>query len=243
MADDLAFTDATAQAELVRRRDSTPRELVDAAIARIERLNPKLNAVIHPLFEKARAAAASPDLPEGPFRGVPFLIKDILCTVAGEPYHDGMRFLKDLDWTATIDSFLAEKFRSSGLISLGRTNAPELGILPTTEPVAYGPTRNPWDLERSTGGSSGGSAAAVASGMVAIAHGNDGGGSIRIPASECGLFGLKPSRGRTSLGPELGDVQAGLVCEHVLARSVREDRKSTRLNSSHIQKSRMPSSA
>jgi amidase len=149
-------------------------------------------------------------------------MKDIFCTVAGEPYHDGMRFLKDLKWTARIDSFLAQKFRGAGFISVGRTNVPELGILPTTEPEAYGPTRNPWSLEHSTGGSSGGSAAAVASGMVPLAHGNDGGGSIRIPASECGLFGLKPSRGRTSLGPEFGDVMSGLVAEHVLTRSVRD---------------------
>jgi len=222
VTDDLASLDATAQAELVRSGEVTPLELVDAAIVRIEKLNPELNAVIHPAFDKARVAAASPDLPDGPFRGVPFLIKDILCTVAGEPYHDGMRFLKDLNWTASVDSFLARKFRAAGLVSLGRTNAPELGILPTTEPVAYGPTRNPWNTDHSTGGSSGGSAAAVASGMVPIAHANDGGGSIRIPASECGLFGLKPSRGRTSLGPEFGDVQAGLVAEHVVAKSVRD---------------------
>jgi amidase len=222
VTDDLASLDATAQAALVRSGEVTPLELVDAAIVRIEKLNPELNAVIHPTFDKARAAAASPDLPDGPFRGVPFLIKDILCTVAGEPYHDGMRFLKELNWTASVDSFLARKFRAAGFVSLGRTNAPELGILPTTEPVAYGPTRNPWNTEHSTGGSSGGSAAAVASGMVPVAHANDGGGSIRIPASECGLFGLKPSRGRTSLGPEFGDVQAGLVAEHVVAKSVRD---------------------
>ena len=222
MTEDLASLDATAQAELVRSGEVTPVELVDAAIVRIEKLNPELNAVIHPSFDKARAAAASQDLPDGPFRGVPFLIKDILCTVAGEPYHDGMRFLKELKWTASVDSFLARKFRAAGFVFLGRTNAPELGILPTTEPVAYGPTRNPWNTDHSTGGSSGGSAAAVASGMVPIAHANDGGGSIRIPASECGLFGLKPSRGRTSLGPEFGDVQAGLVAEHVVAKSVRD---------------------
>jgi len=133
-----------------------------------------------------------------------------------------MRWLKKRNWVAPIDSFLAQKFRAAAVISLVGRNAPELGILPTTEPEAYGPTRNPWNLERSTGGSSGGSAAAVASGMVPIAHGNDGGGSIRIPASECGLFGLKPSRGRTSLGPEFGDIHVGLVCEHVLAKSVRD---------------------
>lgn len=222
MSDDLALLDATGQAELVRRGEVSPLELVEAAVVRIEKLNPELNAVIHPSFDRARAAARSPDLPRGPFRGVPFLVKDILCTVAGEPYHDGMRFLRDLGWTAPIDSFLIQRFRAAGLIPLGRTNVPELGILPTTEPEAFGPTRNPWNLMHSTGGSSGGSAAAVASGMVPIAHGNDGGGSIRIPASECGLFGLKPSRGRTSLGPEFGEIAAGLVCEHVLTTSVRD---------------------
>ena len=222
MTDDLACLDATAQADLIRRREATPLELVEAAILRIEKLNPELNAVIHPSFERARSQASSVDLPDGPFRGVPFLIKDIFCTAAGEPFHDGMRFLKELDWTATIDSFLYQKFCAAGFISLGRTNVPELGILPTTEPDAYGPTHSPWNLDRSTGGSSGGSAAAVASGMVPLAHGNDGGGSIRIPASECGLFGLKPSRGRTSLGPQFGEVLAGLVAEHVLTWSVRD---------------------
>jgi amidase len=220
-SDELAGLDATAQAELVRTGAATPKELVEAAIERIERLNPVLNAVIHPLFDKAREQAAS-ELPDGPFRGVPMVVKDLICRTAGDPMHEGMRFLKDLGWTEREDSFLAAKFRAAGFVFVGRTNAPELGILPTTEPEAYGPTGNPWDTGRSTGGSSGGSAAAVASGMVPVGHANDGGGSIRIPASECGLFGLKPSRGRTSLGPDFGDMISGLVVEHVVTRSVRD---------------------
>lgn len=219
---ELAYLDATAQAELVRRREITPGELVEAAIARIEKINPQLNAVIIPLFEKARAQAAASALPDGPFRGVPFLLKDLTCKSAGDPYHAGMRLLRELKWVADNDTYLAAKFRAAGFIFVGRTNVPELGPIPTTEPVAYGPTRNPWDTTRSPGGSSGGSAAAVASGMVPAAHGNDGGGSIRIPSSACGLVGLKPSRGRTSLGPDVGEAWNGAIAEHVLTRSVRD---------------------
>jgi amidase len=222
MADDLALLDATAQAELVRRRKATPRELVDAAITRIERLNPKLNAVITERFDKARADADSSRLPDGPFRGVPFLLKDLVAHSAGDPYHAGMRLLRDLHWVEEHDTHLAARFRAAGFVFLGKTNVPELGPLPTTEPEAYGPTRNPWNLAHSSGGSSGGSAAAVASGMVPVAHANDGGGSIRIPASECGLFGLKPSRGRTSLGPDLVEMWGGMSVEHVVSRSVRD---------------------
>jgi len=220
--DELSSLDATAQAELVRAGQVSPMELVEAAILRIEKLNPELNAVIHPLFDKALASAASPDLPTGPFRGVPMVVKDLTCHTAGDPFHEGMRFLKELEWVEDQDTHLAAKFRAAGFVFVGKTNTPELGILPTTEPEAYGPTRNPWDGARSTGGSSGGSAAAVASGMVPMGHANDGGGSIRIPASACGVFGLKPSRGRTSLGPDLGDVMTGLVIEHVITRSVRD---------------------
>jgi amidase len=220
--DDLASLDATAQAELVRRGDVTPAILVEAAIARIERLNPTLNAVIIPFFERARAEAASPDLPDGPFRGVPFLVKDFLCYTAGDPTHMGTRPLRAARFVAPHDTYLAEKFRQAGFVLLGRTNTPELGTLPTTEPDAYGPTRNPWDPRRIAGGSSGGSAAAVASRMVAAAHGNDGGGSIRIPSSACGLVGLKPSRARTSFGPDIGEPLGGLVCEGVLTRTVRD---------------------
>ncbi len=222
MTDDLSHLDAMAQAALVRDGDASPLELVEAAIARIEAVNPQLNAVITPLFESARAEAASPDLPHGPLRGVPFLLKDLTCHSAGHPFHEGMAFLKDRGWVEHHDTELAARFRAAGLVVTGKTNTPELGILPTTEPAAYGPTRNPWDLERSTGGSSGGSAAAVAAGLVPVAHANDGGGSIRIPASECGLVGLKPTRGRVTSGPEFGDMMGGLTCDHVVTRSVRD---------------------
>src|SRR5581483_770116 len=220
MSDDLAQMDATDQAELVRTRKTSPAELVEAAIARIEKVNPELNAVIHPLFDDARKAAAN--VQDGPFSGVPMVVKDLSCHTAGHPFHEGMRFLKDQGWTEEEDQYLAAKFRAAGFIFVGKTNTPELGILPTCEPEAYGASRNPWNTGHSTGGSSGGSAAAVSSGMVPVGHANDGGGSIRIPASECGLVGLKPTRGRTSLGPEYGDVFGGLVHEHVVTRSVRD---------------------
>jgi amidase len=213
--------DATTLAERVRSGEASPRELAEAAIARIEELNPHLNAVITPLFEKGLAAADG-DLPDGPFKGVPILVKDLICHTAGDPLHEGMRFLKDIGWTEEEDTWLAGRFREAGFTILGKTNTPELGILPTTEPEAHGATRNPWDLERSPGGSSGGSAAAVAAGMVPLAHANDGGGSIRIPAAACGLVGLKPSRGRVSLAPDFGDVMTGLVAELCVARSVRD---------------------
>ncbi len=218
---DLATLDATAQAELVRRGEATPSELVDAAITAIEKLDPQLNAVIHPLFDSARDAARGP-LPAGPFRGVPILFKDLFCGVEGDPLHEGMRFLKDAGWRADHTEVLARRYLDAGFVCVGRTNTPELGLVPTTEPLAYGPTRNPWDTTRTTGGSSGGSAAAVASGMVAVAHANDGGGSIRIPASCCGLVGLKPSRGRISLGPDYSAIDDMLVVELCVSRSVRD---------------------
>jgi amidase len=216
------WLDATAQAELVRNGEVTARELVDAALARIEAVNPKLNAVIHRRDAAARREADAVRAGSGPFAGVPFLAKDLLCLTEGDPLHMGTRFLRDLGLRAPHDSFLTTKFRTAGFVFVGRTNTPELGTLPTTEPDAYGPTHNPWDPTRSPGGSSGGSAAAVAAGLVPAAHGNDGGGSIRIPASACGLVGLKPSRGRTSLGPDVGEVSGGLVCEGALTRSVRD---------------------
>jgi len=219
--DELSRLDATAQAELVRTGQASPVELAEAAIARVEAVNPQLNAVIHELFEEGLDAARG-ELPDGPFKGVPFLLKDLGAAFAGQPLHMGMSYLKERDFRAPVDTFLAQRFRAAGLVTIGKTNTPELGILPTTEPRAYGPTRNPWDAERSAGGSSGGSAAAVASGMVPIAHANDGGGSIRIPASNCGLVGLKPSRQRTSEGPLVGDIMSGLTCELALARSVRD---------------------
>ena len=214
--------DATDQAELVRSGAASPAELVNEAIAAIEATNPELNAVVTPLFDKARAAAAAPDLPEGPFRGVPFLLKDLHCHSEGDPMYEGSRFLKEINWVEREDTVLAARFRAAGFVFCGKTNVPEFGILPTTETEEFGAARNPWNTGHTPGGSSGGSAAAVAAGVVAAAHGNDGGGSIRIPAAHCGLVGLKPSRGRISLGRDMGDVMAGLVNEGVLTRSVRD---------------------
>jgi amidase len=221
MSDELATMDATAQADLVRSGQATPAELVQAAIERVEAMNGELNAVVHPLFDRAREQASG-ELPDGPFRGVPMLHKDLGAHFAGEPYHEGIKHLRDLGWEEPRNSWLAERWRDAGLVSCGKTNTPELGILPTTEPEAHGPSRNPWDTSRSTGGSSGGSAAAVAAGMVPVAHANDGGGSIRIPASACGLVGLKTSRARTTLGPDLGEPSSAFVCEHVVTRTVRD---------------------
>jgi amidase len=213
--------DATEQARMVSDGEVSPTELVEEAIHRIETLNPSINAVIHPLLEEARATAAG-ELPTGPFRGVPFLLKDVGCCTAGAPVHEGMRVLRDLGYRADHDAWLTTRFRAAGFVILGRTNTSELAILPTAEPVAYGPTRNPWDLTRSPGGSSGGSAAAVAAGMVCAAHAGDGGGSIRVPASHCGLVGLKPSRGRVSAAPDYGELGGGLAVEHALTLSVRD---------------------
>jgi amidase len=222
VSDDFAWMDATAQAELVRSGEVTPTELVEAAITRIDKLNSQLNAVIHRLDDKAAAAAADPALPVGPFRGVPFLVKDGVCHTAGDPYHCGMQVLKDLDWHEETDTWLAARYRAAGFVFVGKTNLPELATSVTTEPLAYGATHNPWNLDHSPGGSSGGSAAAVAAGLVPVAHGNDMGGSIRVPASACGLVGLKPTRGRTTLGPDFGEFWGPLTHEHVLTRSVRD---------------------
>jgi amidase len=189
------------------------------AITRIEKLNPALNAVVFELFDRARAAAAG-DLGDGPFRGVPFLLKDFICELQGTPFAESTALSGD--YVSTVDQELALRYERAGFVVCGKTNAPEFAILPTTEPRRFGASKNPWDPTRTTGGSSGGSAAAVAAGMVPVAHGNDGGGSIRIPSSCCGLVGVKPTRGRVSLAPSFGDLYAGLVCEHVLTRSVRD---------------------
>src|SRR5262245_53256444 len=211
--------DATEQADLVRRGEVSPKELVGAAIARIEAVNPQLDAVIRTRFEEALEEAEG-ELPDGPFRGVPILFKDIGCSVAGEPTAFGVAALRDLPWPVT--SYLSQGFRAAGFIPLGRTNVPEMGTTVTTEPISGPPARNPWDRNRSTGGSSGGSAAAVATGMVPVAHANDGGGSIRIPASECGLVGLKPTRARVSQGPLTGEAWAGGVIDGAVTRTVRD---------------------
>jgi amidase len=221
MADDLVWLDATAQAELVQTGAVSAGELVDAAIERIERVDGRINAVIHPRFDKARAEAAGP-LPDGPFRGVPLVLKDLSLYSEGDPYHAGTRLLRALDYVADHDSYLTQKFRAAGFVAVGRTNVPELGTTITTESLAWGPARNPWDLDHSTGGSSGGSAAAVAAGYVAVGHASDGGGSIRIPAANCGLVGLKPSRARVSDGPDSGESWMGSTTQGVVTRSVRD---------------------
>ncbi|MCB0976711.1 MAG: amidase [Acidimicrobiales bacterium] len=218
---DLASLDATAQAELIRTGEMSATEAVQAAIDRCEAVNGELNAVIIPRFERALTEADGP-LGDGPFAGVPFLLKDLDGTMANEPLHAGTRFLKDHGYVAPQSSELISRFLDAGLVVIGRTNTPELGLVTTAEPETYGPSHNPWDTTRSTGGSSGGSAAAVAAGVVPMAHAGDGGGSIRIPASECGLFGLKPSRGRITTGPEVGEAWAGLVARLAVTRSVRD---------------------
>lgn len=219
LADDTRWLDATDQAALVARGEVTPSEMLDAAIERIESIDPLLNAVVIRWFDHAREVAAGP-LPDGVFRGVPFLLKDLWANYAGQLISNGNRALKDAALPAAADTTLVSRFRAAGLVTAGRTNSPEFGSLPTTEPEAWGPTRNPWNTGRTPGGSSGGSAAAVASGMVAIAHASDGGGSIRIPASCCGLVGLKPSQGRITLGP-LRD-ESNLGVELCVSRSVRD---------------------
>ena len=192
--------DGLGLADLVKRGEVSARELALTAIARIEALNPALNAVIHTLYDDGLATAdAGPR--DGPFSGVPFLIKDLLSWYAGAPIRSGSRMLDG--FIAPHDSEIVRRYKRAGVVILGKTNTPEFGLTPFTEPELFGPTRNPWDLTRTSGGSSGGSAAAVAAGMVPLAGGGDGGGSIRIPASCCGLFGLKPTRGRTPTGPRI----------------------------------------
>ena len=217
--DPLAFLDATAQAALVRTREVTPLELVDAAIARIDQLDPLLNSVVIRLFDEARTTAASRDLPAGPFQGVPFVYKDIGAALKGQPRYAGNRALRDAHNVALQSDPLALRLERAGGVPLGRTNVSEFGILASTQPRAFGATKNPWDPERSTCGSSGGSCAAVAAGLVPFAHAADGGGSIRMPSAWCGLIGLKPSRGRITPSPP-GTDRAGV--EFAVARSVRD---------------------
>lgn len=221
-ASEYASHDATALAELVSDGEVTPAELASLAIGLIEEWNPSLNAIIHPDFERARQAAAA-ELSPGPFRGVPFLLKDLGSGHrAGDPHHWGTRVLRDIDYRPQRDSYLVERFERAGLVILGHTNVPELGAWATTESEAYGACRNPWNLDHVSGGSSGGAAAAVAMGIVPFAHASDGGGSIRNPASQCGLVGLKPTRGRITLGPLVGEAWAGLISEFALTRTVRD---------------------
>lgn len=211
--------DGLGLADLVRQGSVTAAELTELAIARAEAVNPKLNAIIHPLYDTARAMSEAVN-PAQAFAGVPFLLKDLGLEISGTPRCTGSRGYRA--YVSSQDSYLVERFRAAGLCFLGKTNTPEFGLTPYTEPALFGPTRNPWALDRTPGGSSGGSAAAVAAGIVPLATASDGGGSIRIPASCCGLFGLKPSRGRLSLGPNSGDMWDGAVMEHCVSRSVRD---------------------
>lgn len=211
--------DATGLAHLVRRREVTPLELVDEAIARIERHNPTLNAVVYKAFDEARRTAQGP-LPDGPFQGVPFLIKDISLPVAGWPMTNGSAYLRN--HVSTSDAELTRRYRHAGVVLVGKTNTPEFGIPGTTEGRHLGICRNPWNPDHSSGGSSGGAASAVASGMVPMAHGSDGLGSIRIPSAQCGLVGVKPTQNRNPGGPDDRGRAHGLVVDHVLTRSLRD---------------------
>ena len=217
--DEIADLDSIGQAALVRSGEVTAAELVEAAIERVERHNPSVNAVVTRMYDLALERASQP-LPEGPLAGVPFLLKDFLAEYEGVRFTEASASLRNN--VSTADSELVRRYKAAGLITVAKTNLPELAIGVTTEPRLFGPTRNPWSLDRLPGGSSGGAGAAVALGMTPMAHGNDAGGSIRIPASCCGVFGLKPTRGRNPLGPEFGDVMSGLVAEHALTRTVRD---------------------
>jgi amidase len=211
--------DGLALADLVRRRELTATEITEAALARVAARNPALNAVVRPLDSLARQMATR--IPDGaPFAGVPMLIKDLLATIAGVPTSYGTRPLQQV--TPAHDSELVARYRKAGAVFVGKSNTPEFGITPFTESEALGPARNPWNVAHTPGGSSGGSGAAVAARIVPIGHGGDGGGSIRIPASCCGVFGLKPTRGRVPTGPDIGDSWRGFVQEHVITRSVRD---------------------
>lgn len=220
LADDTRWLDATAQSELVASGKVSPLEMVNAAIERVERYDGALNALTYRWFEAARELASSSTLPDGPFRGIPYLLKDLYAAEAGKPLSNGSKAYKAADYVSSEDTTLVSRYKAAGLISIGRSNSPEFGSVPVTEPEAWGPTRNPWDLTRTSGGSSGGSASAVAAGIVPIAHASDGGGSIRIPAACCGLVGLKVSQGRISMGPYRDESNLGV--EHCVSRTVRD---------------------
>jgi len=211
--------DALGLAEFVRKGEVTPTELCKETIKRIERVNPKINAVVTTMYDQGRKTA-SELLADKPFAGVPFLLKDLMYAYAGVPTSQGCKALKNI--IPEYDSEMVARFKKAGVVILGKTNTPEFGLLGVTEPELFGPCRNPWNTDHTPGGSSGGSAAAVAAGIVPFAAGGDGGGSIRIPAACCGLFGLKPSRGRNPSGPDHGRVWQGAVQEHVITRSVRD---------------------
>ena len=218
-AEEFESFDGLGLAELVRRRDASPAELLDAAVSRVEARNPELNAVVTRMYDQARAAIAE-GLPAGPFTGVPYLLKDLGAHYTGAVTSFGSTLFKD--FVVDHDSEITARLRRAGLVIFGKTNTPELGLAPSTEPRLFGPTRNPWNPGHSSGGSSGGSAAAVAAGMVPMAHATDGGGSIRIPASCCGLFGLKPTRARNPMGPDAGEGWGGASVGHAVTRTVRD---------------------
>lgn len=211
--------DGLGLAHLIQKKVITPAELLDAAIERVEQNNPSIHAVIYKMYEQAQASIQK-TIPTGVFQGVPFLLKDILTEYEGTPMQCGSRLTQH--YISQSDSYLVKLLKKSGLIIFGKTNTPEFGLSPTTEPLAFGPTRNPWDLSRSPGGSSGGAAAAVASHMVPMAHASDGAGSIRIPSAYCGVFGFKPTRGRTPSGPYVMRIWKTMVTDHVITRSVRD---------------------
>jgi amidase len=219
LSDDYLALDATALAGLVRQRQVTATELVETAIAHLTRVEPLLAGMAEWALDQARQTAREP-LGNGPFAGVPFLLKDNMHFAAGLPYHNGSRIWRG--WVPPRDSEMVRRFRAAGLIILGSTKVPELSLTPVTEPRHLGRANNPWALDRTTGGSSGGSCAHVAARSVPMAHATDGGGSIRIPASCCGLFGLKPSRGRTPNGPYIGEGWHGAAIGHAVTRSVRD---------------------
>jgi Asp-tRNA(Asn)/Glu-tRNA(Gln) amidotransferase A subunit family amidase len=214
---DYASHDAVGLADLVRRREVAPLEILEAALRLADERNPRLNAIIHRMDDEARRAIAA-GLPDGPLRGVPFLLKDLGVAMKGQPMTNGSRLFAD--YVPAFDAELTRRYRAAGLVIFGKTNTPEMGMCCNTEPLLHGPTRNPWDLSRSPGGSSGGASAAVAAGIVPAAHGSDSAGSVRIPASDCGLFGLMATRGRIGMGPS-GD-PLGVGRPHVLTRTVRD---------------------
>jgi len=211
--------DATGLAEAIARGDLTAAEVLEVAIARAEAVNPGINAIVHDQFDQARRIIAD-DAGDGAFQGVPYLLKDLGVFDTGQPCSMGSRL-----WTGFVpdhDATYTQRCKAAGLVIMGRTNTPELGLNASTEPILHGATVNPWNAARSAGGSSGGSAAAVASGIVPMAHATDGGGSIRIPAANCGLFGVKPTRGRNPAGPDVGEGWSGMSTGHVVSRSVRD---------------------
>jgi Asp-tRNA(Asn)/Glu-tRNA(Gln) amidotransferase A subunit family amidase len=218
-AEEFASYDGLGLAGLVRRREVSPTELLDTAISRVEAQNHELNAVVTKLYDQARAAIAA-GLPGGAFSGVPYLLKDLGAHYTGAVTSFGSALFKD--FVVDHDSEITARLRRAGLVIFGKTNTPEMGLAASTEPRLFGPTRNPWSLTHSSGGSSGGSAAAVAAGMVPMAHATDGGGSIRIPASCCGLFGLKPTRARNPMGPDAGEGWGGASVGHAVTRTVRD---------------------